>query len=136
MTRRLPDRWTIRLHYPRPPKGLSANDRAHWAVKHAATQEVRYEVMAKVRAARIPALDRIAVDVEWIVPDRRRRDSDNAAPLLKAIYDGIGADRGVSARIVEDDAPEFMDKRGLRIVHTPGSVAHFAVHITDLGDAT
>jgi hypothetical protein len=134
MTRRLPTQWSIRLHYPRPPKGLSANDRTHWAVKHAATQEVRYEVMAKVRAAKVPALDRIAVDVEWVVPDRRRRDSDNAAPLLKAIYDGIGADRGVSARIVEDDAPEFMDKRGLRIIHVPGSVAHFVVHITDLGE--
>lgn len=132
--RRLPEQWTIRLHYPRPPKGLSANDRTHWRTKAASTKTIREEVFTKVRAAKVPALERIRVELIWYVTDRRRRDADNMAPFAKAIYDGIGADRGVSARIVEDDAPQFMEKIAPRIEHMPGGEAHFAVIITDLGD--
>jgi hypothetical protein len=137
MTSRLPDQWTIRLLYPRPPAGLSLNDRPHFMTKARNTATVRHEVFTKVRAAKVPALERVAVDVTWIVFDARKRDSDNPAPLLKAIYDGIGANRGISARIVEDDSPEFMDKRGLTIMRGPGKgTAFFEIRITDLGDAT
>jgi len=133
---RLPDQWTIRLEYTRPPTGLSLNDRPHWATKSRNTAMVRNDVFVKVRAAKVPALERIAVFVTWYVFDGRTRDSDNPAPLLKAIYDGIGANRGISARIVEDDSPEYMDKRGLTIERAPGKGnAFFEVRIVDLGDA-
>jgi len=135
VTRRLPDQWSIRLHYPRPPKGLSANDRVHWAQKHGATQTVRLEVMAKVRAAHIPALDRIRIELVWWVTDNRRRDVDNTMPFAKAIYDGVAADKGVSARIVDDDNPLFVEKVMPRIEKLPGGEAHFELIITDLGDA-
>lgn len=123
--------WSFDLPYTRPPRGLHANDRAHWRRKAKSTQEVRAAVFALTRAAHVPALERIRVDVEWVVPDRRKRDTDNVSPLLKAIYDGIGSDRGVSARIVEDDSPEFMSKPGATIRYEPGCTAHFTVTITE-----
>ena len=132
--RRLPDQWTIRLHYPRPPKGLSANDRTHWAVKAKSTEAVRQEVMVKVREQNVPALNRIRIDITWWVTDRRRRDADNAMPFAKAIYDGIAADKGTSARIVDDDNPLYVEKVMPRIEYLPGGEPHFSVTITDLGD--
>lgn len=135
MSRRLPDQWSIRLLYPRPPKGLSANDRYHWAVKHESTQKVRHEVMTKVRAAKVPALDRIRLELIWWVTDNRRRDVDNTMPFAKAIYDGVAADKGVSARIVDDDNPLFAEKVMPRIEKLPkNGEAHFELIITDLSD--
>jgi hypothetical protein len=127
--------WQFRLFYGRPPKGLSLNDRAHWRTKSDATHDVRQMVFARVRALRVPALERIRVDSAWFVRDRRKRDVENPTPFLKAVYDGIGSDRGVSARIVEDDSPEFMDKTGLQIIYEQGVTPHFLFTITDLGSA-
>lgn len=124
--------WQFILDYPRPPKGLSANDRAHWAVKAGATADVRLEVMAKTRALRLGVLERIRVDVVWVVADKRRRDSDNASPMLKAIYDGIGADKGVSAHLVDDDDPERMYKAPLTFRYEKGTRAHFEIRITEV----
>ena len=125
--------WSFTLLMGRAPKGLSANDRAHWRTKAVSTQQVREMVMLKVRQAKVPALEKCRVNVEWVVKDKRRRDADNLAPFLKAIYDGIGADKGVSARIVEDDAPQYMEKIGATIRHEPGCVPRFVVTITDIG---
>lgn len=127
------DSWSFILDYPRPPKGLHANDRPHWTVKSGATQDIRLEVMAKTRALHLGELERIRVDVEWVVADRRKRDTDNLAPFLKAIYDGIGANRGVSARLVEDDDPAHMEKNAATIRYEKGARPHFLVTITDLG---
>ena len=127
--------WSFDLNHPRPPKGLSANDRCHWRTKHESTQLIRTQVMLATRKAHVPALDRIQVDVDWIVADRRNRDTDNTFPMLKAIYDGIGSNRGTSARIVEDDSPEYMVKPAATITFVAGATPHFTVTITDLGDA-
>jgi hypothetical protein len=127
--------WSFDLPYTRPPFGLSANDRPkHWGPKATNTAEVRELVFYLTRTTHVPALEKCRVDVVWVVKDRRRRDTDNLAPLLKAIYDGIGSDRGVSARIVEDDAPEFMTKPGATIRYETGCTPHFEVTITDIGD--
>lgn len=128
--------WSFILDYPRPPKGLSANDRpGHWSIKAGATAGVRMEVFAKTRALHLGTLERIRVDVVWVVGDKRRRDADNCAPFLKAIYDGIGADKGVSAHLVDDDSPEFMYKAPLTFRYEHGCRPHFEVRITDLGGA-
>lgn len=123
--------WTLELPYLRPPKGLSANDRAHWAVKSKATAAVREQVMRLAQQADVPTMQRCQVEVIWVVGDKRRRDADNAAPFAKAIFDGLAADKGVSAHIVPDDAPEFMTKLMPRIDYQPGCTPHFEVHITD-----
>lgn len=82
-------------------------------------------------AAGIGRLQRCQVEVVWVVADRRRRDSDNASPFAKAIFDGLGADKGVTAGIVPDDTPEYMTKLMPRIEHRPGVTPHFEVIITD-----
>lgn len=134
--RRLPDQWTIRLLYPRPPRGLSANDRVHYMAKDRAVQAVRLEVMTKVRALKLPPLERIRIEIVWWVTDNRRRDVDNVFPLAKACYDGIAADKGTSAKVVDDDTPGLVEKVMPRIERLPkGGNAHFEVRITDLGDA-
>ena len=120
------------LDYPRPPKGLSQNDRPHWAVRAGATADIRMEVMAKTRALHLGELERVRVDVVWVVADKRKRDSDGPAPFLKAIYDGIGADKGVSARIVPDDSPEYMEKPSLTFEYVKGCRPHFEVTITEI----
>lgn len=125
--------WSFDPPFTSAPFGLSMNDRAHWGRKAKETAKVRLLVMTLTRAARVPSLDKIRVDVTWVVKDKRRRDSDNFSPLTKAIYDGIGSDRGVSARIVEDDDPAHMEKPAATIVYEKGCTQHFQVTITDLG---
>lgn len=124
--------WMFILDYPRPPKGLSANDRPNRWVKAGSVADVRMEVMAKTRALRLGVLDRVSVQVVWVVTDTRRRDTDNLAPFMKAIFDGIGADKGVSARLVEDDDPEHMLKPGAIIRYEKGARAHFEVTIAEI----
>lgn len=125
--------WTFILDYPRPPKGLHANDRpGHWGIKAGATADIRQEVFWKVRALHIGRLERISVQVVWVVGDKRKRDSDGPAPMLKAIYDGIASDRGVSAHVVADDSPEYVEKPGLTFRYEKGARARFEVSITDL----
>jgi hypothetical protein len=124
--------WSFILDYPKPPKGLSANDRTHWRVKAGAVADIRLEVMAKTRALHLGSLDKISVQVVWVVADRRRRDTDNLAPFMKAIFDGIGADKGVSAHLVEDDDPAHMIKPGALIRYEAGVRPHFEVRIAEV----
>lgn len=126
--------WCIELPYERPPKGLHSNDRAHWRVKARSTKEVRERVAVLCRVEKIPKLVRISVQVVWVVPTKHKRDEDGPDPLCKVIYDAIGSDRGVSARIVQDDTKEFMDKPRLVIEHQPGEIAHFRVEIADISN--
>lgn len=124
--------WTLTLNYPRPPKGLSANDRAHWAVKSKATAEVRELVKMHARSQRIPTMQRMQVELVWVVADRRRRDGgENLGPLLKAVVDGLAADKGTSAHLVPDDAPEFVTRLMPRIEFRQGETPYFEVIITD-----
>ena len=127
-----PRRWSFDLVFERAPKGLSANDRSHWRVKARSTSIVRTLVAAHVRGAGVPSMDRCRVDVEWVVTTKHRRDEDNLAPFLKAIYDGIGADKGISAHIVPDDDPAHMEKRGATIRYEHGGTARFVVTITEV----
>lgn len=124
--------WTIRLDFTKPPAGLSMNDRVHWSRKAKATRAVRRIVAGEVRDLELPQLARIRVDVVWVVATGHRRDTDNLAPLLKAIYDGIGSDTGISAHLVPDDTPEYMDKPGATIRLERSTRPHFEITITDL----
>ncbi|WP_405375930.1 MULTISPECIES: hypothetical protein [unclassified Microbacterium] len=125
-------KWVLALAYSRPPKGLSANDRAHWRTKARSTAEVRNLVVALARSAGIPQLQRVQVELVWVVKDHRKRDDDNLAPLAKACWDALASDRGVSARIVPDDSPEFVTKMHPRIEYRPDETPHFEVTVTDI----
>lgn len=128
------DIWTFRLNYPRPPKGLHANDRAHWRTKAKSTETIRQETMLRVRSLHLGELERISVQLVWVVGDNYKRDADNIWPLLKAVCDGIGSDRGTSARLVPDDDPAHMVKLAPVIRLVPASSAHFVVIINELED--
>lgn len=89
--------WLIDLPYTRPP--LSGNQRMHWAPKAKIVRQLRSDVATLCRVKHLPVgLGRIEVTLHWQAPDRRRRDSDNLYPTLKACIDGIR-----DARVVEDD---------------------------------
>lgn len=119
------------LSYPRPPRGLHANDSGvHWAVKAGAVADIRLEVMARARALRIGELESCTVDLEWVVKTKTPRDPSNLWPFAKAIYDGIGSNKGVSARIVPDDDKDHMYTPTPTIRYERGCKPHFEVTIT------
>lgn len=124
--------WTITLPYPKPPKGLSLNDRCHWATKAENTALIRRSVKHLAYNAGIPKMQRMQVELVWVVKDRRTRDSDNTAPLLKAVADGLASNKGVSANLVPDDSPDYCVKLMPRIEYQPGSTPHFEVIISDI----
>ena len=95
--------WRIRLPYVKPP--LSLNARQHWAARARETRRVRSDVRLLVRAAKVPELGRVRVQLEYTPRDARRRDTDNLVATLKAVCDGV-----VDAGVVPDDTPEFMGK--------------------------
>lgn len=125
-------RWVLRLPLTKPPRGLSANYRGHWAPKARSTAEVRALVVALARNAGIPTMGRMQVELVWVVTDNRKRDADNVFPLLKAAADGLASDRGVSAHLVPDDSPEWCVKITPRIEKREDDTAHFELIVTDI----
>jgi len=124
--------WTIILPFPKIPDGLSLNSRAHWRVKNRSTRDVRILVAHEAIRLGIPVMQRLQVELVWVVKDRRKRDVDNAVGMLKVIADALASDRGISAHLVADDSPEFCVKLMPRIERRPGATPHFEVHITDI----
>lgn len=108
----------------------------HYMGKSRATAKLRMEVVALLSDTEFPELKRIRVDCEWVVKTKAKRDPDNLAPMLKAIYDAIGSDRGVGAHLVADDSPEYMEKVGATIRYDKDAEPHFVITITDLGENT
>lgn len=93
--------WTLQLPFTGP---LSMNDREHWRPKAKRVAHVRAVTALLATQARIPRLDRIAVELHYAPPDRRRRDPLNLVATLKPIEDGL-----VDARIVPDDTPQYVE---------------------------
>lgn len=103
---------TIPLPWPKPP--LSQNDRDErkrgGARKIAAAKT---EARWAVRAARVPPLTRAEVTLHYRVPDRRRRDADNLAVVLKVCQDAL-----VAEGILADDSWTHVPAATCRI-HPP-----------------
>lgn len=114
---------TFTLPWDRPP--LTANQRLHWAVKAKLTKHIR--VTAARLARDVPFLDRVEVELVWVVTDRRRRDAENPVPTLKALCDGL-----VDADVVPDDTPGFMVKRMPVIRFEAGGVRRLELTIREL----
>jgi hypothetical protein len=104
---------TVTITFPEPAERLMSNDKLHWAVR---ARRVRvWRQMARV-AAHQPRTDRVPlplspcyVRVTFPVKVNRRRDSDGAAPTVKAIVDGL-----VDAGCWPDDTPEWVETLGSR----------------------
>lgn len=117
---------SIRLPYTRPP--LSLNDRGHWAKKARATRDVRRDVALVLRAARIPAVSRVSVQLVYVPRDNRRRDTDNLVATLKAVADAV-----VDVGVVPDDTPAYMSKPEPIIRPANPKDPHLRVVITEAG---
>jgi len=117
--------YQFEIPWTRPP--ISLNDRLHYRTE--ATRVKMMRQYACTIAHDIPFMDRIQVELTWVVADRRRRDDENPVPVLKALCDGL-----VDADIVPDDTHEFMVKRMPVIEYRKGATAHFVLTITELKD--
>lgn len=107
----------LTLPYPSPPAGLSANHRVHWAQKNRSTAQVRRDVTLLATGAGLHRyqpgeVEHVTVELVWAPGDRRRRDEDNLAPLLKAAADALARGRAdlVGIDLVEDDTARWMAK--------------------------
>lgn len=95
--------YRLRMPWTRPP--LSANGgRGHHMAHAKLVAEVRLTAGWVVKAARIPACERVTVGLVYVPATRRRRDGgENYADTLKAVIDGV-----VDAGVVPDDTPEYV----------------------------
>lgn len=112
----------LELPYPRPPKALVGNSRAHWRQRSADTAQVRTTVLLLAKQAGIPVSTHLTVELVWAPGDRRRRDADNLWPMLKVCCDALA--RGprrdwIGLELVPDDTPEHMTKLTPRIEAPP-----------------
>lgn len=117
---------TVTTPWERPP--LTANQRFHWRKTAAIVKDVRRWAALSFSGVQVLARPAI-VQLDWHVPDKRRRDADNLVPTLKALCDGL-----VDAYVVPDDTPDLMDKRMPRIIHTPGQKARLVLTVTGAAD--
>lgn len=80
----------LRLPFVRPP--ITANEArhaVHWGGQSTEKKRVAQAVMAVCRQARVPALERVAIEVTWFAPDFGVRDPDGLGPMGKAIIDAL-----------------------------------------------
>jgi hypothetical protein len=101
-----PDRVTVTLPLPSP--NLHAHAKGHWRGKAAATKSARELAAATVwdlRKFRWPVA-RLSMRFFW--PDKRRRDTLNAAHSCKPYVDGL-----VDAGLVLDDCWTALEIGGL-----------------------
>jgi crossover junction endodeoxyribonuclease RusA len=116
---------TITVVCPLPPKELSPNARCHWRVKHRHSSEYRRACRLATRAAEMSLRKYDLSGVDWsharlqatfFYPDRRRRDRDNSAAMLKYAYDGIAEALGVDDYGFRPQMPEVeVDKEDPRV---------------------
>lgn len=100
---------TITITTTIDPK-LHAHNSGHWRTKAAAVKAARQ--IAKVRAHSQPRLKGpVVLDIEFTVPDRRRRDVLNLCQSLKPTIDGV-----VDAGGIDGDHWECLSVGSVRVV--------------------
>lgn len=104
----------IELPWLKPP--LNLNQRLHWAVKAKETRLIRSTVAALARGRTITPP--CTVTLVWTVSDRRRRDTDNPSPTVKACIDGLR-----DAGCIPEDHSQIVTASGTRIDYEPGRKA-------------
>ena len=98
----------------------NANSRGNHYQRATTVRRWRETVGWAARAARIPRLGRVDVELMLIPCNRRRRDPDNLAGALKPALDGI-----VDAGILDDDSSQHVASVTLRIATPrPALTAH------------
>jgi hypothetical protein len=87
----VPDPVKLRLPFVRPPvtANEARNGAAHWRIQGREKRAVEAAVVAVVRQARVPHLDRVRIRLVWFAPDYVERDCDGLYPMLKAVIDAL-----------------------------------------------
>lgn len=85
---------SISVTLPWPTRKLSPNARVHWAQLAKAKAEYRLACFSLCREAGLKAgmfgdTDEIMLTLEFVPPNRARRDADNCLASMKAGIDGI-----------------------------------------------
>lgn len=75
------------LELPWPPQVLNPNVKRHWAIKNLAFQE--YKGQCKDLAFMHEPM--LKFSIEFIPPNKRKRDRDNLISSSKALQDGLAA---------------------------------------------
>lgn len=90
----------IRYEFPWPPSGLSPNAREHWRTVAALRAQYKHDCGWAIRAAGVVAIPSpVTAQVTFVVPDKRRRDTDNHSAMLKPLWDIL-----VELKVLEDDS--------------------------------
>lgn len=106
----------IELPWSKPPLSMNdASPASRGAVygRAAAKREIQETLHLLGRGLRMPEGKRyLLVQMNYRVPDRRRRDTDNVTASSKPLMDALagGSKRIPGLGIVEDDTPYFMGK--------------------------
>lgn len=88
--------------YKSPP--LSLNKKMHWRVEQSWVKQLHHDVIILAMFNKLPKDQaRAHVTLVWHPSTRRRRDTDNPTPTLKACIDGL-----VKYRLVPDDSSEYV----------------------------
>lgn len=106
------------LRLPWPPPELSPNVQVHWGTKKRATDLYKAECFVAIRdvighAERPEPLQEARIKVVFVVPNKRKRDIDNAYASIKAAFDAM-----VRADLLVDDDSEHLrhDAPEMRVV--------------------
>lgn len=81
---------------PWPPKELSPNSRKHWRAKAPIAKKYRADCHLLCKAAGMVMPEgRALLAIEFLPPDRRKRDDDNMLAAFKAGRDGLADALGI-----------------------------------------
>jgi len=84
------------IELPWMPKELSPNARGHWSKRAKAAKAYRLECFILAKGAGVKAPEgRVALSIEFVPPDARRRDDDNCLAAFKAGRDGLADALGI-----------------------------------------
>jgi len=117
--------WSLTI--PQAAKWLNANDTTQARFRAAAIREWRKAAHWAAKAERLPHLHRAHIIATLHFTDRRRRDSGNYYPTLKAIVDGL-VDHG----LLDDDSHQYLIGPDVRMGEpmTPSRVQLYIREVT------
>ncbi|MBD1554692.1 endodeoxyribonuclease RusA [Pseudomonas typographi] len=84
------------LELPWPPAACSPNARSHWRKKANAARKYRADchLLALQAKIAVPTGETLLI-LEFVPPDKRRRDDDNLVAMFKAGRDGLADALGI-----------------------------------------
>lgn len=90
----------LTIALPWPPKELSPNARKHWRglakAKKAYRDACRVETLLQCRPGYLRLPERMHLTMDFVPPDRRKRDRDNLVAAMKAGLDGVADALGIN----------------------------------------